>query len=178
MSDQFVGEIRLFAGTFAPKGWAFCNGQLMSISQNTALFALLGTNYGGDGQTAFALPDLRGRAPLLFGSGPGLSTYVQGQAGGQTDVTLTVGQLPAHTHTAQGTNAPGTVNDPSGAVWAQGNQQVRGGGPLYSAQPGSGAAMNPAVIGISGGGQPHNNWSPYLGVNFIIALQGIFPPRA
>lgn len=177
MSDQFVGEIRIFAGNFAPVGWALCNGQLLSISQNTALFSLLGTNYGGDGKSTFGLPDLQGRAPLFFGSGPGLSSYVQGEASGQANVSLTVGQIPAHTHSAQGTNAPGTANSPGGAVWATGNQQVRGGGPLYSAQPGTGAPMNPSVITLSGGGLPHNNWSPYLGVNFIIALQGIFPSR-
>lgn len=177
MTDQFVGEIRIFTGNFAPKGWALCNGQLLSISQNTALFSLLGTMYGGNGTSNFALPDLRNRAPLFFGQGPGLSLHDQGETGGQATVTLLGSEIPAHTHQAQASNITGTQNTPGGAVWAVGDRQVRGGGPLYSTTPGALATMNGAALSPTGGSQPHNNWSPYLGVTFIIALQGIFPPR-
>lgn len=177
MSDQFVGEIRIFAGNFAPIGWALCNGQLLSISQNTALFALLGTMYGGDGKVTFALPDLRNRSPLFFGQGPGLSPYSQGETGGQAAVALLVTEIPAHTHQAQASSTSGTQNTPNGAVWAVGDRQVRGGGPLYSTAPGPGVTMNATALSPTGGSQPHNNWSPFLGVTFIIALQGIFPPR-
>lgn len=177
MSDPFVGEIRIFAGNFPPKGWAFCEGQILSISQNTALFALLGTTYGGNGQTTFALPDLRDRAPMFFGAGPGLSNYDIGQAGGSPTISLLVSDMPAHNHQARAVNTPGTQTDPTNAVWAAGGGQARSGSPLYSATPGTGGQMAPVELVPAGSSQPHNNRSPYLGVSFIIALQGIFPPR-
>lgn len=170
--DPFIGEIRMFGGNFAPKGWAFCNGQLLSISQNTALFSLLGTTYGGNGTTTFGLPDLRGRAPLHWGQGPGLSPYAQGEQGGQEQSTLIANQMPTHSHAANAASGGGNVTGPSGAVWAASTQRDT----LYS-NGGPGATMSPAAIGNAGGNQPHENRQPYLTVSFIIALEGIYPPR-
>ena len=169
MAEPFLGEVRMFGGTFAPLGWALCNGQLLPIEQNPALFAILGTTYGGDGQTTFALPDLRGRLPLHQGQGPGLSPYSPGQAGGAETVTLTIAQLPGHTHAAVGNPNPGNTQAPTGAIWAQ-QPDVQ----QFTEPPPTGA-MNAAAIANSGGGQPHDNRPPYVAVNFIIALQGIFP---
>lgn len=177
MSDQFLGEIRMFAGNFAPKGWAFCNGQLLPIAQNTALFSLLGTTYGGNGTTNFALPDLKDRAPMHYGQGPGLQTYDLGQQGGATTVALTVNELPAHSHRAGcDTTVTNLSTSPTGAVWTGGG---RGGVNLYS----TGGTlqnetnMNSMALGPTGGDYPHNNVQPYLALTFIIALEGAFPPR-
>jgi microcystin-dependent protein len=176
MSDQFVAEIRIFAGNFAPTGWALCNGQLLPISQNTALFSLLGTQYGGDGKSTFGLPNLQGAAPLHQGQGAGLTQYFVGDAGGSETATLLQTEMPAHSHAAQAlSGADGNQVSPVGHVWSKA-RYGRQGASMYSAagpqQMGSGA------ISIAGGSQSHNNLMPYLTLNFIIALQGIFPPRA
>lgn len=175
MSEPFIAEIRIFAGNFAPRGWALCNGQLMPISQNTALFSLIGTYYGGDGKTTFALPNLQGSAPLQAGQGSGLSMRTIGEGGGEASVTLINSELPGHTHVVQGTTTPGSVPDPANDVW--GIAGVARGTSMYSSSAGSGLQMNPQAFSISGSSQPHNNLPPYLVLNFIIALQGIFPAR-
>lgn len=169
--DPFIGQIILFAGNFAPSGWALCNGQLLPIAQNTALFSILGTTYGGDGRTTFALPDLRGRVPVHPGQGAGLSNYTIGQAAGTEMVTLTQNQMPIHGHTfVPGcTTDPPSTNSPENAVPAVQDAQVFGGE--------ANAGMRPANSNTAGGSQPHENLQPYLCVNFIIALQGIFPSR-
>jgi microcystin-dependent protein len=166
VSNPFLGSIILFAGNFAPRGWAFCNGQILSISQNTALFSLLGTTYGGNGQTTFALPDLRGRVPNHSGQGPGLSSYDLGQNGGEEFVTLTLSQLPAHTHSQPATNGEQTTNRPNAALPAHGG--------VYSNET-DGSTLHPTTP--AGSGQPHDNLSPYLTLNYIIALEGIYPSR-
>lgn len=176
--DPFVGEVRLFAGSFTPGGWAACDGQTMALAQNTALFSLLGTMYGGDGKSTFGLPDLRGASPIHHGHGPGLSPYDLGEQGGAETVTLLQAEIPAHTHTAR-TVAPGTTGtsgNPSGGAWAtsvQGRLREK----LYSTDPGT-RPMSPDATAAVGGGQPHNNMSPYLAVRAIIALQGVFPARS
>jgi len=175
MSDPFVAEIRIFAGNFAPKGWALCDGQVLPISQNTALFSLLGTTYGGDGKSNFALPNLQGSAPLQAGQGNGLTPYDLGQAIGARAVTLVESEMPVHTH-AVNASSSGGADDPNGAAWGTAGCQ-RPPPSLYASTQGSGVSMNPLALGTSGGGQPHNNLPPYLVLNFIIALQGIFPPR-
>jgi microcystin-dependent protein len=175
MTDPFVGEIRIFAGNFAPSGWALCNGQLLPIAQNTALFSLLGTMYGGNGQTTFALPNLQGAAPLMAGQGSGLSNRSQGQTGGSAAVTLGTTALPGHTHTVSGTSTPGSVPDPAGDVW--GVAAVARGTVMYAASPGGGAQMSTQAFSIAGSSVPHNNMPPYLVLTFIIALQGIYPAR-
>lgn len=175
MSTPFLAEIRIFGFNFAPKGWALCNGQIMPISQNTALFSLLGTNYGGDGKSNFALPNLQGSAPLHPGQGPGLSFRSLGELGGEQNVTLLQTEMPSHAHTAQGFSGAGGQN-PGGNSWADANQ--RG---ISTYTPGSAPSnvqMSPFGLSISGGSQPHNNMMPYLTLNFCIALQGIFPARA
>jgi microcystin-dependent protein len=172
MSDPFVGEIRMFGGNFAPRGWALCNGQLLPISQNTALFSLLGTYYGGDGKTTFALPNLQGRVPLQQGQGPGLSDRVLGELGGEQAVTLLQSEMPAHNHTVGCDSGVGTVGPPTNGMWAAGG---RGRPSAYSATPNT--IMAPNALAIAGGSLPHNNMQPYLCVTFIIALQGVFPPR-
>lgn len=173
MSQPFVGEIRMFAGNFAPAGWAFCDGSLLSIAQNEVLFVLIGTTYGGDGQTTFALPDLRGRVPLHMGQGPGLSPRVQGQQGGAEQVTLTPGQMPAHNHVLQATTAAATASaSVAGSLTAKAASTS-----FYGSTPG-GAPLAPQALRSSGGQQPHNNMAPYLGLNFIISLFGIFPSQA
>jgi len=177
MSDNFLAEIRIVPFNFAPKGWAFCDGQLMPISQNTALFSLLGTTYGGDGKSTFALPNLQGCSPLHAGQGPGLSLRNLGETGGEQTVTLLQTEMPAHTHTPQGLNAKAGQASPSNAVWAQ--QQVgRQPLPAYSTNPGTSPAMSPQALGVVGGNLPHNNLVPFLGLTFVIALQGIFPARS
>jgi len=172
MSNPFLGEIRMFAGNFAPAGWAQCNGQIMSISQNTALFSILGTTYGGNGTTTFALPDLRSRVPIHVGQGPGLSPYVLGQVAGTENVTLLTTQIPLHNHGVNCSTGGGTQASP-----ASGYPAVESTGTSLDYAASSNGTMNPAMIGNAGSGQPHANIQPYLCVNFIIALQGIFPSR-
>ncbi|HBY62505.1 MAG TPA: phage tail protein [Solibacterales bacterium] len=169
MADPFVAEIRIFPFYFAPKGWAFCNGQLIQLSQNTALFALLGTTYGGDGKSTFALPNLQGRAPMQWGNGPGLSPRTIGESNGAETVTLTAAQLPVHSHQARASTGNGSQYAPAGAVWAS----DAGGAAFYGASPNT--HMNAGAVANSGGGAPHNNMQPYLAMSFCIALQGIFP---
>ncbi|AKV03631.1 Microcystin dependent protein [Labilithrix luteola] len=173
MTDQYVAEIRMFAGNFAPYGWALCNGQLLPISQNTALFSLLGTFYGGDGKSTFGLPNLQGMTPLGFGQGPGLSDRVLAETGGTQTVTLSDLQLPSHTHTARASTAAANTGDPSNALLAA----TAAANPLYVGSNASALTMNPGTLPPVPGRQPHNNVQPYLVVNFIIALNGIFPPR-
>lgn len=175
MSEPFIGEIQIFAGNFAPRGWAFCNGQIMSIMQNTALFSIVGITYGGDGKTTFALPNLMGRAPMQQGAGTGLTPRTLGQQGGAAAVTLLPNQMPAHTHVAQGYDGGATTANTNGNIWAK----TTGGRtpPPFYASEAPNVSMSPQAIGVAGGSQPHNNMQPYLGVNFIIALQGIFPSR-
>ncbi len=175
MADPFVAEIRIFPFTFAPKGWAFCDGQLLQLSQNTALFSLLGTTYGGDGRTNFALPDMQGRAPIHEGQGPGLSLYDLGQTGGSETVTLLESEIPAHSHTMQ--SAPTIVSADSNLCTgnsigksSQGNAYIP-----FNAQ--NVAQLSPNALTAAGSGQPHNNLMPYLTLNFCIALQGVYPPR-
>ena len=170
MSEPFVGEVRMFAGNFAPRGWAFCDGQLLAVSQNDALFSLLGTIYGGDGRTTFGLPDLRGRVPIHAGSGPGLSPRRLGAKAGAENVTLTVNQLPSHTHAMQVTQASGNEQSPQGAVYAR--AQID----MYIEEPAE-AVMSTSAITNVGGSRSHTNLMPYLCINFIIALVGIYPSR-
>lgn len=167
----FLGEVDVVAFNFAPKGWALCSGQLLPINQNQALFALLGTTYGGDGITTFALPDLRGRRIVGAGQGSGLSSYNLGEKSGEETVTITLSQMPQHSHAPQASGVQGTALTPAGNVWASQNATS-----LFSNAPAGTAAMAP-VIGTAGGGQPHDNMPPYLVMNYIIALQGIFPAR-
>ena len=173
MSDPFVAEIRIFAGNFAPRGWALCNGQLLPISQNTALFSLLGTNYGGDGKSTFGLPNLQGAAPMHQGQGPGLSTYFVGQSGGEQSVTLLTSEMPAHTHVVSASATDGGDRSPADERFAVGV-----GGINSYAAPGALAQLAPQATSPVGGSLPHNNLMPYLTLTFIIALQGIFPPRS
>ena len=173
MSEPFIGEIVLFAGNFAPRGWAFCQGQLLSIAQNTALFSILGTTYGGDGRVTFALPDLRGRVPLGQGQGPGLSNYVLGEQSGTENVTLLITEIPQHTHLLTCLNGDGDKQTPVGNVLA--NDGAGGANP-YSDQTPSGV-MSPLAVQPAGGSQPHNNLQPYLALDYIIAMEGIFPSR-
>lgn len=173
MSEAFVGEIRMFGFNFAPRGWANCDGQLLSILQNSALFSLLGTMYGGDGKTNFGLPDLRGRVAVHHGQGPGLSNYTQGEKAGQEHVTLTQLQMPMHSHHAACNSGQATERSPEGHVWAK---EATGQTAVYSgALPD--ATMSAAAIGPAGGGQPHMNLQPYTVVLFAIALQGMYPAR-
>jgi microcystin-dependent protein len=181
MSNPFVAEIRMFAGNFAPKGWALCNGQLLPISQNTALFSLLGTTYGGDGKSTFGLPNLQGMAPMHPGQGQGLSDHSLGESSGEPNVTLLVTEIPSHSHFANCLNTTGDSNNAAGNTWAATAQPSRQQAPPnYSTQGGGGqsVSLNPQAVGFTGGNQPHNNMSPYLAVTFIIALQGVFPPRS
>jgi microcystin-dependent protein len=178
MADPFVAEIRIFAGNFAPTGWAFCNGQIMAISQNTALFSLLGTTYGGNGQSTFALPNLQGSAPLQAGQGSGLSQRVLGEPGGQPGVTLLPTEMPAHTHTLQANAIGGDVNSPANAVWAKAHTGKSPINVYNDSVATNSTTMNPGMLAAAGGSQPHNNMPPYLALNFIIALQGVFPSRS
>jgi microcystin-dependent protein len=178
MSSPFVAEIRMFGFNFAPKGWAFCNGQLLPLSQNTALFSLLGTQYGGDGKSTFALPNLQGSVAMhttQYSSSP-LGSYVIGESGGEDSVTLLISQIPAHTHTAQGDfdNNNASATSPSGAVPVNAKPTAT----FSNSSTPQIAMMNPNMVGIAGGSQPHNNLMPYLVMNYCIALQGIFPPRS
>jgi microcystin-dependent protein len=170
--DPFIGEILVVPYNFAPVGWAFCDGQLLSISQNAALFDLLGTTYGGDGVTNFALPDLRGRTAIHMGTGPGLSSYVIGQRGGEESVTLLINQMPAHTHVAMGTSGLGNSPSPMNNVWAAQSRLD-----IYSSA-GPFVQMSVGALSFAGNNLPHENRSPYLALNYIISLFGIFPSRS
>ena len=173
MADAFVGEVRMFSGNFAPHGWAFCDGALMPISQFTALFSLLGTNYGGNGVNTFALPNLQGAFPLHAGAGPGLTPRSVGEVGGAGAVSLAAAQLPAHGHALEA--VPGaTTGTPGAAVSLAPSSN---GTAMYRA-PGTYLNMSAATAGATGGGAPHDNLPPYLSLSFIIALQGIFPARS
>jgi microcystin-dependent protein len=171
MADPFVAEIRIFPFNFAPKGWAWCDGQVMPISQNTALFSLLGTTYGGDGKSTFALPDVDGRAVMHPGQGPGLSLHDLGETGGSETVTLLESEIPAHSHAVDASQADGTERSPAAQRLATGVaiSQYQAPGPLTN--------MSPSAVAPAGGDQPHNNLQPYLTFYFNIALQGVFPPR-
>jgi microcystin-dependent protein len=173
MADPFVAEIRIFPFNFAPKGWAWCNGQILPISQNTALFSLLGTTYGGDGKSTFALPDLQGRAPMHPGQGPGLSLHDLGETGGSETVTLLESEIPSHSHALTSLAVPGDTNLPAGDSFAR----VIGTTPYLPPAGAPLVAMSPQALPPAGGDQPHNNLMPYLTFYFNIALQGIFPPR-
>ncbi len=172
MADPFVAEIRIFPFNFSPNGWAFCDGQLLPLSQNTALFSLLGTTYGGNGKSNFALPDLMGRAPMHPGQGPGLSHRDLGESGGSETVSLLESEIPAHNHTVSGVNDSGLQSSPEGALTARAN--------LYKTNPVGNTLVNMSVNTLApvGGNQPHNNLQPYLTLNFCIALQGVYPPRS
>ena len=177
MSDNFLGEIRIVPFNFAPTGWAFCDGQILPISQNTALFSLLGTQYGGDGQSTFALPNLQGQVPMDYGNGPGLTPRSIGESGGTTTVTLTALQSPAHAHGMNASSDAATSVSPSGALLAVPVQaDPRFPSTLYATATAS-DAMLAGSAQATGGGQAHNNMQPYLTLNFVIALQGIFPSR-
>ena len=172
MADPFVAEIRIFPFNFAPKGWAWCDGQLLPLSQNTALFALLGTTYGGDGKSNFALPDLQGSAPMHPGRGPGLSLHNLGEQGGSQTVTLLESEIPAHTHSVSASNGPANLQAPApDRVLGRSNNNV------YLDTPGNLVSLAPQTLAPAGGDQPHNNLMPYLTFFFNIALQGVFPPR-
>lgn len=176
MSEPFIAEIRIFAGNFAPRGWAFCNGQLLPIAQNTALFSLIGTIYGGDGRTTTALPNLQGRAPMHPGRGPGLSSYRVGQRGGVESVTLSEAQMPSHNHTAHVTAQSGNQDDPSPSQYLAGGPTAATSiyGPAGSTLDG---ALTASGMPVAGGSQAHNNLQPFLAMNFIIALVGLYPSR-
>lgn len=174
MADPFVAEIRIVGFNFPPVGWAFCNGQLMPISQNTALFSLLGTTYGGDGRSTFGLPSMQGRAPMQQGQGAGLSLRDLGEMGGEETVTLLQTQIPAHNHFAMA--AAGTTASPTSNTWGMDNTKGREVN-LYATLPNN-TSMSPVSLRPTGGGQPHDNMPPYLALNFIIALQGVFPARS
>lgn len=171
MATPFLGQIQMFGFAFAPRGWAQCNGQTLPIAQNQALFSILGVTYGGNGTTTFLLPNLQGRAPLHFGPTPttGLTPRALGNVGGVENVTLTGAQMPSHTHAVAANTAAATLGTPTGNLWAQGSYSASGGSPMAGGVQGA--------IGLSGNNQPHPNLSPYLVINFCIALQGIFPSR-
>lgn len=175
MSDPFVAEIRIFPFSFAPRGWAFCDGQLLPISQNTALFSLLGVTYGGNGKSTFALPNFQGQTPMQQGQGPGLTLRDLGETGGEPSVTLLQTEMPSHNHGVQA-GAGGGQPGPGGNVWASG---LKTGPSLYtpSGTNNNNVPMSPVALSPTGGSQPHNNLMPYLTLNFCIALQGIFPAR-
>jgi len=170
MGQPFVGEIRLFAGNFAPLGWMFCNGSLIPISENETLFNLIGTTYGGDGQQTFALPDLRGRLPMHQGGGPGLSNHQLGELGGAETVTLSSGQMPSHSHALRAASSLASLGAPVGAVLAKTAAKSFDNG-LPS------VVMAAGAVGPAGGSQPHSNMAPYCALNYIIALFGIFPSQ-
>ena len=171
MADPFVAEIRIFPFNFAPKGWAWCDGQLLPLSQNTALFSLLGTTYGGNGKSNFALPNLEGSAPMHPGQGPGLSLHDLGETGGSETVSLLESEIPAHSHALSASTQDGTEPAPAGQKFAKGI------GVGYYAAPGALTSLSPNALAPAGGDQPHNNMMPYLTFYFNIALQGVFPPR-
>ncbi len=171
MADPFVAEIRIVGFNFAPHGWAFCNGQILPLSQNTALFSLLGTTYGGNGKSTFALPNLQGMAPMFWGQGPGLSLRDIGETGGSETVTLLESEIPNHAHTLTAINDIGDINIPTG------NGLARSTGASVYNPAGATTPLGPTAISPVGGSFPHNNLQPYLTLNFVIALQGVYPPR-
>lgn len=171
MGAPYIGEIRMFGGNFPPVGWEFCQGQLLPISENDALFTLIGTTYGGDGQETFALPDLRGRIPVKAGSLTG-RTFVLGESGGVDSVTLTVNQIPLHNHPPVANTGKGDSPSPAGRTWARPNS-----GPAYASGATPNVPMSATMIQPAGGSQPHDNMMPYLPINFIISLYGIFPQQ-
>ncbi len=171
--DPFVAEIRIFPFNFAPKGWAFCDGQILPLSQNTALFSLLGTTYGGDGKSNFALPNMQGNAPMHPGQGPGLSLHDLGEMGGAESVTLLQSEIPAHSHGVMAA----TIDNADSNVPTNNNIGKASTKVFNIAIAGSQVQMNPSTIGITGSSLPHNNMMPYLTLNFCIALQGVYPPR-
>lgn len=176
MADPYLGEIKMFAGNFAPKNYALCNGQLLPLSQNTALFSLLGTYYGGDGRSTFGLPNLQGRAVMHWGKGNGLTQHTIGETGGELSVTLNNQEMPAHNHLMQCNQTGGDTNTPNGGTFSSG---ARGDANFYAgSSPFTAVPMAPNALELTGGSQPHNNVQPYLAVNFIIALAGIYPPRS
>lgn len=170
--DPFVAEIRMFPFNFAPKGWAWCDGQLLPLSQNTALFSLLGTTYGGNGKSNFALPDLQGRAPMHPGQGPGLSLHDLGETGGSETVSLLESEIPSHSHQMRSINDVGDTNIPTGNGFARSS-----GAAIFNASASGLVSMSDNSLAPAGGDQPHNNMMPYLTVYFCIALQGVYPPR-
>jgi len=172
MADPFVAEIRIFPFNFAPTGWAFCDGQIMPISQNTALFSLLGTTYGGDGRTTFALPDLRGSAPMHPGQGSGLSNHDLGEVSGTPNVTLLESEIPSHNHSLMVSGRDANENDAEDLYWARGSINA------YTSSNQNLVTMSPQIASPAGGSLPHNNMQPYLTLYFCIALQGVFPPRS
>jgi microcystin-dependent protein len=174
MANPFLAEIRIFPFNFPPKGWAFCDGQILPLSQNTALFSLLGTTYGGDGKSNFALPNMQGNVPMHPGQGPGLSLHDLGETGGSDTVTLLESEIPSHSHGLMASAQPATRTGPGGNAFAR----AQGGGTPYLAPAGAPLVnMSDNAIAPAGGDQPHNNLQPYLTLNFCIALQGVFPPR-
>lgn len=172
MGTPYVGEIRICPYNFAPSGWMSCDGQLLSIAEYEVLFQLIGTTYGGDGQTTYALPDLRGRIPLHQGTGPGGNTYVIGQNGGTETVTITPAQMPAHSHAAVAVGAAGNVDSPAATAWAGSALGAYATAPSANLQP-----LAPNALAPAGGSQPHDNRMPYLGVHYIISLFGVFPSQ-
>jgi microcystin-dependent protein len=174
MSEPFVAEIRIWALNFAPRGWAFCNGQLLPIAQNTALFSLIGTTYGGDGRTTTALPDLQGRSPMHPGRGPGLTDRQLGQSEGQSTHALTLQETPSHTHSLQAFGAPGASNTPGGNTLARSQVPTA---PFYNASTANQVNLAPEALPPAGDGQDHENKQPYLALTFCIALVGIYPSR-
>jgi len=173
VSEAYIGEIRIFGGNFAPKDWALCDGQIINIASNSALYAILGNRYGGDGKTTFALPNLNGRAALHQGTGVGLTPRNVGESGGSATVTLLTTQMPSHNHIATCNNTQPSNNEPTGAIWT--DQQGKGSVPFYTPQVNK--QMNLMTMDVAGGSQPHNNMQPYLGLNFIICLYGDWPPK-
>ncbi len=171
--DPFVAEIRIFPFNFAPKGWAWCDGQLLPISQNTALFSLLGTTYGGDGKSNFALPDMQGNAPMFWGQGPGLSLHDIGETGGSQTVSLLESEIPSHSHSLMCLPAPADAQTPAGNSIAR----ITGASPYLPPSGATLTSMSDQAIAPAGGDQPHNNMQPYLTLYFNIALQGVYPPR-
>ena len=177
MADPFLGEIRMFGGTYAPNHWAFCNGQILQISQYNALYSLLGTAYGGDGRVTFGLPDMRGRIPLHYGTGPGLSPYALGQRGGQEDVTLTTDNMPAHTHTLAAYDKTDSASSPVNGFFGP----TSGEDPVffvYAPPTATIAELHSGTMSQAGSSHPMVNMAPYTCINFIIALQGAYPPRS
>lgn len=170
MTEPFIGEIRPFPYNFAPRGWAFCSGQILAIAQNTALFSLLGTTYGGNGQTTFALPDLRGRVPIHQGQGPGLANYTIGELGGAETISLLVNELPAHTHTLVASAGAANATSPTNNLLAAVRLSAYNNGPATS-------VLSSTALANTGSGTPHENRQPYLVISYCIALEGIFPSR-
>ncbi len=175
--DPFLAEIRIFPFPFAPTGWAHCDGQLLPLSQNTALFSLLGTTYGGDGKSTFALPDFQGNIGMHPGQGPGLSLHDLGETSGSDTVTLLISEMPLHTHTPVNARASGGLANPGGNMWGTSNAAKVAANFYAPAAGTTPVVMNPAALSLAGGSLPHNNLMPYLALNFCMALQGVFPSR-